>query len=274
MGLAAMALVGGCLPAVAPRPGRLDIGAQVLAVVGLGALTYGLIERKPLALVVAGAAMLAFVALERRVAEPMLPLGVFRAAGFSGGSLVGLLITLGFYGQLFVLSLWFQHDRGDSALQAGLSLLPMAAIVSVASITSGRIMSRTGAGAPMLAGLTLGGAGFLGLLAAGPHTSFALLVAPLMAAGAGMALTMPAATAAGGGAAPARRAGLASGVLNAARQAGGAIGVAALGSLGGLHAAAIAAGAAFLIGLPAAYCAGAGRMPTLSLARTVPSARK
>src|SRR5947209_9056249 len=121
----------------------------------------------------------------------MLPLGMFRAAGFTAGSLAGLLINLGFYGQLFVLSLWLQRERGDSALQAGLALLPLAGVVSIASLTSGRIMSRTGAGTPMLAGLALGGAGFLGLLVADAHTSFAVLVAPLLAAGAGMALTMP-----------------------------------------------------------------------------------
>jgi DHA2 family methylenomycin A resistance protein-like MFS transporter len=114
----------------------------------------------------------------------------------------------------------------------------------------------------LLAGLTLGAAGFLGLLAVQPGTSGVLLAVPFVAAGFGMAVTMPAATVTVVESAPAERAGLASGVLNAARQAGGAVGVALLGSLGGLHAAAVAAGAAFLLALPAAYCAaGAGRMP-------------
>jgi len=253
VGLAAIWLVVRRTPSARPRPGRLDVGAQVAAVVGLGALTYGLIEHEPAAVALAAAALAAFVFVERRVADPMLPLGMFRAAGFTAGSLVGLLINLGFYGQLFVLSLWLQRVRGDSALEAGLALLPLAGMVSVASLVSGRIMSRTGAGAPMLAGLALGAAGWLGLLATAPRSAGALLVVPLLAAGAGMALTMPAATAAVVEAAPAERAGLASGVLNAARQAGGAIGAAALGSLGGLHAAAIAAAAAFLVGLPIVY---------------------
>src|SRR5205807_883135 len=106
---AAIWLVVRRTPSARPRPGRLDVGAQVAAVVGLGALTYGLIEHEPAAVALAAAALAAFVFVERRVADPMLPLGMFRAAGFTAGSLVGLLINLGFYGQLFVLSLWLQR---------------------------------------------------------------------------------------------------------------------------------------------------------------------
>jgi DHA2 family methylenomycin A resistance protein-like MFS transporter len=108
----------------------------------------------------------------------------------------------------------------------------------------------------MLIGLTLGGAGLLALMVAGRATPYAALVAPLAAAGVGMAFTMPAATSAVVDAAPAERAGIASGVINAARQVGAVIGVALLGSLvaggdgvaGGLRAALAVAGAAFLTG--------------------------
>jgi DHA2 family methylenomycin A resistance protein-like MFS transporter len=82
-------------------------------------------------------------------------------------------------------------------------------------------------------------------VAAGRHTDYAVLVAPLIAVGFGMAMTMPAATAAIIESAPAERAGIASGVLNASRQAGGAIGVALLGALS-LHVAMVVAGALFL----------------------------
>ena len=107
----------------------------------------------------------------------------------------------------------------------------------------------------MLIGLVCGAAGFAGLIAAGRTTSYWVLVAPLIAAGFGMAFTMPAATAAIIEAAPAQRAGIASGVLNASRQAGGAIGVALLGTLiaggafvPGLHVAMAVSGGAFLLG--------------------------
>jgi DHA2 family methylenomycin A resistance protein-like MFS transporter len=105
-------------------------------------------------------------------------------------------------------------------------------------------------------GLIIGGTGLLGLLVAGMHTPYVLLVGPLIAAGFGMAFTMPAATTAGMESAPAGRAGLAAGTINAARQVGGMIGVALLGALvagggpvvPGLRIALAIAGAAFLIG--------------------------
>ncbi len=228
----------------------------------LGLVTFGLIEggdagwSSPLAiapLVLFPFALAAFVAVERRSAGPMLPLGLFRSRTFSGSSFVGLAINLGFYGQLFVITLYFQHVRGYSALGTGLALLPMGLFVALASVLSGKLTGRLGSRPPMLLGLTAAAAGFLGLIVAGAHTSYAILVAPLIAIGFGMAMTMPAATAAIIESAPPERAGIASGVLNASRQAGGAIGVALLGTLvesgsfvPGLHVAMLVAGAVFL----------------------------
>jgi DHA2 family methylenomycin A resistance protein-like MFS transporter len=184
----------------------------------------------------------------------MLPLKLFRSSTFSGASFVGLAINLGFYGQLFVISLYFQHVRGWSALATGLALLPEGVFVALSSALSGRAMGRVGPRLPMITGLLLGGAGLAGLVVAGHATSYALLVPPLIATGFGMAFTMPAATTAIIGAAPAERAGIASGVLNASRQAGGAIGVALLGAfvgggafIPGLRTAMLVAGAAFFI---------------------------
>jgi MFS transporter, DHA2 family, methylenomycin A resistance protein len=92
-------------------------------------------------------------------------------------------------------------------------------------------MARTGPRLPTVAGLALSAAGMLGLVAEGSQTTYWVLVAPMMAAGLGMSLTMPAVTAAVMGSAPAEQAGVASGVINTARQMGGVIGVALLGTL-------------------------------------------
>jgi DHA2 family methylenomycin A resistance protein-like MFS transporter len=186
----------------------------------------------------------------------MLPLPLFGRRELRSGSAVGLLINLGFYGQLFVMSLYFQDVRGYTALRTGLALLPEAALLTIASAASGRIMARTGPRLPMLLGLLLGGAGLLGIAVAGPHTAYLLFVIPMIAAGSGMALTMPAATASVMEAAPPDRGGIASGVINAARQAGGVLGVAVLGSLvsvrvgfiPGLRAGLVIAACAFLAG--------------------------
>jgi DHA2 family methylenomycin A resistance protein-like MFS transporter len=272
---AALALTRRCVPGSPRRARALDLPGQLLAIAALALLTGALVQAGPrgwtsvpvlaglAASAVAGAG---FVVAERRSSDPMLPLALFRRPAFRSGTAVGLLINLGFYGQLFVLSLYFQDVRGYSALLAGAALLPEAGLLVVASTLSGVIMARIGPRVPMLAGLTIGGAGLLGLAVAGPHAGYPVLVAPMAAAGFGMALTMPAATASVMEAAPQDRGGIASGVVNAARQAGGVLGVALLGTLvsgsslaGGLPAAlAVAAGAFFagaaliLMGGPAA----------------------
>jgi MFS transporter, DHA2 family, methylenomycin A resistance protein len=262
--VAALALAGRAIPVTPRRARALDLPGQLLAVAGLALLTAALVEAGRLGWgasdVLAGFALavvtlIAFVAAERRSRDPMLPLSLFGRPEFRSGAAVGLLINFGLYGQLFVLSLYFQDLRGYSALRTGLALLPEAALLIVASALSGRIMARTGPRKPMLAGLLIGGAGLLGVATAGPHTEYLLLVAPMAATGFGMALTMPAATAAVMEAAPPDRGGIASGVINAARQAGTVLGVALLGTLvstrsgfaGGLHAGIVVAAAAFFV---------------------------
>jgi DHA2 family methylenomycin A resistance protein-like MFS transporter len=250
----------------------LDVPAQAVGIVALAALTGALIEAgshgftTPIVLGAFGlfvAAGFAFVLLENRVRAPMLPLGFFRSPTFSAANTVGLLINLGFYGELFVATLYFQEVRGYSALLTGLALLPQMGVVALASFFSGRVMARTGPRLPMTIGLVVGGAGLFGWLVAGNHSSYLLLVAPLIAAGFGMAFTMPAATAAVMGAAPDERGGIASGVVNTFRQVGGVIGIALLGALvahrptfiPGLHTAVVIGGAAFLLGCALALAA-------------------
>jgi DHA2 family methylenomycin A resistance protein-like MFS transporter len=125
---------------------------------------------------------------------------------------------------------------------AGVALLPEVLSVLVASPLSGRITGRTGPRLPMTIGMLLGAAGFGGLALVRPATSFGLLVPPMIAAGFGASFTMPAATAAVMGAVPVDRGGLGSGVLNASRQVGGAIGIALLGAM-------VAAGHQFATGM-------------------------
>lgn len=255
VGLLGLLLSWRYVPAAGERTGAgIDPLGQLLAIAALTLFTLGVIQEELLPLLVSLPLILAFVVCEYRTHEPMLPLRLFRSSTFSGASFVGLAINLGFYGQLFVMSLYFQHVRGWSALATGLALLPEGIFVALSSALSGRAMGRVGPRPPMIAGLVLGGAGLAGLVVAGSRTSYALLVLPLVAAGFGMAFTMPAATTAIIAAAPAERAGIAAGVLNASRQAGGAIGVALLGALvgsgafiPGLRAAMLVAGAAFFL---------------------------
>jgi DHA2 family methylenomycin A resistance protein-like MFS transporter len=264
VGIAGLLLAQRHLPASGERAGAgVDPTGQLTGIAALTSLTLGLIEggragwtapQTLVPLVLSLPLWAAFILCEHRTREPMLPLRLFRSPTFSGASFVGLAINLGFYGQLFVISLYFQHVRGWSALATGLALLPEGIFVALSSTLSGRVMGRVGPRLPMIGGLVLGGAGLAGLVIAGSGTSYPLLVPPLIAAGFGMAFTMPAATTAIIAAAPAERAGIASGVLNASRQAGGAIGVALLGTfvgsgafVPGLRAAMLVAGAAFFL---------------------------
>jgi DHA2 family methylenomycin A resistance protein-like MFS transporter len=254
------------VPATPPRaPGRgFDLAGQLLAIVALGALVGAVIEapqlgwNAPAVLAALAAAVLAgaaFVRVERRAAAPMLPLALFARRGFSGPVLFGALVNLSYYGVVFVLSLYLQGVRGMTPWQAGLTFLPLTATFIVANLASGALAARTGPRAPMLLGALVGGAGYalLALLGVSAGAGFLDMLPGLLLIPAGMGLAVPAMTGAILAGVGPGRAGVASAVLNTARQVGGAVGVALLGAL-----AAGATPAAAMDGMRAAlYCAGA-----------------
>ncbi|MFF4288867.1 MFS transporter [Streptomyces sp. NPDC001633] len=248
-------------PADWSRPG-LDLPAQLAAAVCLGGPTTGCIEAGALGPAhpavlggfAAGAAgLMAFLVLERRSPAPMLPLTLFRNTAFAASAVIGVLLNAGFYGLLFLAPLYFQQLHHYSALRTGCALLPAVGVVAAGSALAGPLTARTGPRLPMVVGLVVGAAGLAGWLAAGPGTPYAVLVAPMAAAGFGTALTMPAATAAVMEAAPGGRSGAAAAVFNAARQTGSALGVALFGTLvagglvTGLHTSVVIGAAGFLV---------------------------
>lgn len=177
----------------------------------------------------------AFALVERRLdrdgGSPMLPLALFENPTFSAGTVAGASLTFCVYGQLFLLSLFFGEVLGYGAQATGLAFLPLAFVTFGASVLSGRLMARFGLRAPLVAGLLLAGAGSLLLVLAGEGVPYAALLPNLLLVGAGGGLILPPATAAVVFSAPAGRAGVASAVINASRQASGVLGVALLGSL-------------------------------------------
>ena len=264
------------LPSPPRRPHGVDLPGQAAGAACLAGLTVALIEAGSAGwtspAVVAGfglcvVAGVVFVAIERAVRRPMLPLSLFTSPTFAAATVVGLLINLGFYGELFVMSLYLQQLRGLTPLMAGIALLPQMAMAVIGSMASGRVMARSGPRLPMLIGLTVGGLGLVGLTTVGLHSAYWTLAVPFVATGLGMSITMPAATAAVMEAAPTERGGIASGTLNAARQVGGVVGVALLGTLvaqpasfiPGLHLGMAIAGGAFFVAV-ALTTAGVGRV--------------
>lgn len=222
----------------------LDVTGTVLAVLGLGGLTYGLTglgERGPapdllLALGVGVAALVAFVVVERRSPHPLVPPALFGNATFSAANAVTLLIygALGVVFLLLVLQL--QTVAGFSPLAAGTALLPLTAVMLVFSAKAGALAGRIGPRLPMTLGPLVAAAGLLLMLRIDASTSWVLDVLPaVLVFGAGLSLTVAPLTATVLNAAPDRFAGSASGVNNAVARAAGLLAVAVIPGVAGIQ---------------------------------------
>jgi len=246
-----------------------DVPGAALTVVLLATLTLAIIAGSPAAGVTAAALLAALVAVERRCPEPMLPAALFRRPAFGAANAVAAAMNLGSLGTLFVLTLFLQDVQGRSALGAGMAILPAFGLLAVVAPLSGRLVGRIGPRGPMVAGLLVA-AGGLALLA-----DDALLVASMLW-GLGLGLLTPAVVAAAMGAVEPDRAGLAAAVNNTARQAGGAIGIAASGAVAGSPARAGFAHAFHGVALGAAglYLAAAAFAWAAVPSREQPSARR
>jgi MFS transporter, DHA2 family, methylenomycin A resistance protein len=258
------------LAVVAPsplRPARFDWAGQVLAVVALSALIYGLIEggrtgfgKTPViaTLVVAGGGIGAFLLAQSLGAHPMMPLDLFHAPGFRIALPVGFAFMVGNYGNVFVLSLYLQQHLGLSPLEAGFAFLPSALFAIAGNLTSGPITNRFGARPPVVTGQLLMVVGLLALLATADVGSPLLIALCVIPIGAGGSLAMPAVT---GivleGVAP-ERAGTASAVFNTFRQVGGAVAIAVFGAL-------VADPATFVTGMRVSFAIAAVLLLTTAL---------
>lgn len=216
----------------------LDVPGQIAAVLTLATFTFALTEASSLGWqspVILGTVLMSlmlaglFLWLQARHASPMLPLGLFRDATFSSATVIGLIVNLVFYGMVFIFSLFFQAVWHMTPQQAGLAFLPMMGILMVMNIIAGRLVSRVGTRPLIIAGMLISSIGYGLLLPALASQSYLPLIAPMLLAGSGIALTIPTITNATLAAVPNTQAGIASGLLNAARQVGGVIGVAIFG---------------------------------------------
>ena len=220
--------------------GRFDVPGAGLTVVSLGALTYALTATTEapagvvaLAYAVAVAAATAFLVRERRTAHPLVPLGLFRSRVFSAANGMTLLV----YGALGGVSLFTVlqlQAAGWTALQAGLSGLPMTLALLLLSSRAAALSARIGPRIPMTLGPLICSAGTLLLLAVGLDATWLDVLPGMTVFALGLALLVSPLTAAVLDAAPDRVAGVASGVNNAVARAGSLLAVAALPALVGL----------------------------------------
>lgn len=248
----------------------LDLTGQTAAIIAVAALAAAMIEGGAIGwtntLVIAGFGVFviagaAFLVIEARKADPMLPLAFFRNRAFSAASLVGFLINLAFYGLIFALSLYFQQIKKLTPLITGLAFMPMTVVVVAANIGAGQISAWLGARPPMVLGQAIFAAGCFFLVTIGANTPYSDFWWQTAMIGADIGLTVPPMTSALLATVDRKQSGVASGVLNTARQVGSVIGVALFGSLianqhqfvPGLHLALCISTAVLLIGLGAAF---------------------
>lgn len=241
LGVLAIAIVRRHLAETPPTPGRsVDLPGQLAGAVTLGVLAAATIEGGAVGFgaapiiagyIAAGASGMAFLALEARADEPMLPLGLFAEPTFGATAAIGLLINVCFYGLIFVFSLLFQRVHGLSPLGTGLAFLPMTIAIGAANLLSGRLSERYGTRTVIAAGLATMAVTGAGLALSVSQASSVAVAAILVVLGAGAGLVVPPLTSAMLGSVPRERSGIASATLNSSRQTGSVIGVALFGSL-------------------------------------------
>ncbi|HWM35664.1 MAG TPA: MFS transporter [Streptomyces sp.] len=243
IGLTALLLTALFVPeSRAPRPRRLDPGGQLLVMAALGSLTFGIIEggsgdaggwTSPLILgcfAVSACALTALVLYERRREEPLVELRFFRSLPFSGATLTAVTSFAALAGFLFLSTLHLQNERGLSAFDAGMYLLPMAAMTALFAPLSGQIVAVRGARVPLLlAGVFMTASGVL-FAHFGAESSNALLFTSYVLFGIGFGLVNAPITNAAVSGMPRSRSGLAASIASTSRQVGAALGVAVIGA--------------------------------------------
>ena len=241
-----------------PAARRVDVPGQITLGAGLFLLVLALLRGNedgwtstPIvaALAVAGALLAAFVAIEAQVREPMLPLGLFRNGNFAGAQVAALAISASFFAIFLYVTLYLQQVLGLSAIEAGLVYLPATLVIFTVSGATAALGEKVSARAMIAVGLALVGAGMALMVLAGPNSSWTALLPGFLVAAVGTGLFNPAVTAVALGSAPPEQSGLAAGVNDTFRQAGIAVGIAALGAL-------VPAEAALGGGSPADYVSG------------------
>jgi EmrB/QacA subfamily drug resistance transporter len=228
--------------AVAAHERKLDVPGAVLISGGLTAIVFGIVRTDtlgwgspgvllPLAL---GLAMLGLFALvEGKLAsDPLIPLDVFKMPALRAANLVVALLFAAMFGMWYFISLYLQEVKGDDALLAGISFLPMTALVFAGSASAPKLVARLGVRTTLGIGMTLATIGFLILATVEASSAYEVAILPggmLAALGTGWSL-VPATIVAVKGVPPEQN-GLASGVVNTSRLVGGTLGLAVLTTL-------------------------------------------
>ena len=229
----------------AKRPRRPDFVGLALLVVGLGTLTSCLIEGRTLGWqslpIMGGVALmilsfLGLITYERRRIDPLIDLRFFRSMPFSIATILAVLAFMSFNGTLFLSSLYLQTTRGLSPVNAGLCLMPLAAMVIVFAPLSGRLVGKGHARlAFVMAGMAFS-ASALQLVELDVHTPIMQILPAFALTGIGFGLINAPITTSGVSGMPRAQAGVASAIVSTSRQVGATLGVALSGTIVGMDA--------------------------------------
>jgi EmrB/QacA subfamily drug resistance transporter len=228
------------------RPGYFDLPGAVTASLGLAALVYGLTsaattsngvshwgDAKVIASLGAAAVLLAaFVVIEARSRQALLPVRVLRSRDRSGAYLIALFVGTAMFGMFFFLTLFLQDVWGYSALKSGIAYLPIMATVMVMSGVAAQLVPRIGARPLLVAGSAIAAGGLFWLSRLTEHSSYAGgMLGPMMVTAAGIGLMFVPMSLVSLTKVADADAGVASSLLNTGQQVGGSIGLAVLGTL-------------------------------------------
>ena len=217
-----------------------DIPGTVVVTAAIASLTWGLIEAGERgwsnglvmgALVASLALFGLFVVVEQRAANPMVPLRFFRSSTFTGANLVALAVSFLISGIAFSMTLYYQNVHGYSAVETGLTMLPLVLTMMVVATLSGSLVNRFGGRAMIALGMVISGSSMFLYLRTGVDATYLDIVPGLVVLGIGNGLIFAPMTTAVLNSVETGKAGVASAVNGAIRETGFAFGVALLGTI-------------------------------------------
>ncbi|MEC4016180.1 MFS transporter [Streptomyces sp. H27-D2] len=182
-----------------------------------------------LGLAVVGFAL--FIFWETKAREPLLPLGMFKSVPLSAGTVLMVLMAFGFMGGLFFVTFYLQNVHGMSPVDSGLHLLPLTAMMIIASPVAGAVITKVGPRIPLVAAMVITAIALFGMASLEVGTGTGLMSLWFALLGLGLAPVMVGATEVIVGNAPLEHAGVAGGLQQAAMQVGGSLGTAVLGAV-------------------------------------------
>jgi EmrB/QacA subfamily drug resistance transporter len=241
VGLVAIPLVLSRIPESRGPARRVDLPGAALITLAVLGLVWGVVRGAVAgwgspevigSFVLGSLLLLGFLVWESRAEQPMLPLTFFRNRAFSAGNAASFFLTAALFGAVFFLAQFMQAVLGSGPLKAGLQLLPWTATLFLVAPVAGRLVDKFGERPFVAIGLTLQAIGMLWIArVADPTVQYHEFVAPLIVAGCGVSMAMPATQSASIGALPQQAVGIASGIFSMMRQLGGVVGVAVLAAV-------------------------------------------